>query len=138
MTETMYRGKGQQYYETEESPDPKVPVFRGKDASETRTYIRRAHAFALSFDQRSQGQIGPRLYLNLRGEAARRFSDVEPEIFVHDIEDLDHKGEPVSVVATTKGKGKGEDAELEALDDNKTNRGWRRFLRMIAAIFALH
>ena len=107
---------GQREYreaDLEQPLDPKVPSFNGHGGHvELRQWMRLAKAFALSLGNQ-ESAAGPKLLLNLRGEAADLASDIEPETLIHDDDIYNDAGEVLA----------------EPKKDSGKNKGWRRLLR---------
>ena len=109
----------------EESPDPKVPVCRGRSPQEIALYKQRAKAFVLGVgkDPQIRAGTGLRLLLNLREAAAEVFIGLDPATFENDDQDLDENG-VAAPAATPRGN-----------NDAKVGAGWRKLLRTLSAAF---
>ena len=92
--------------DTRQPPDPKVPSFTGAGGyMEFKQWSRLAKAYALSLGEQ-EGSAGPRLLLNLRGQAEPLAQDVEPETLVDDDDIFDDAGVAVDPAAARPGSGR--------------------------------
>ena len=97
----------------EQPLDAKVPPFNGHGGHvELRQWMRLAKAFALSLGNQ-ESSAGPKLLLNLRGEAADLASDIEPETLIDDDDIYNDAGEVLP----------------EPKKDSGKSKGWRRLIR---------
>ena len=106
----------------EESPDPKLPVCRGRTPEEIRYYKQRAKGFVLGLPKQDRGGAGPRLMNNLREAAAEVFIGKDPSDYIDDDADLNENG-----LATAPATPNGTSRRLGA--------GWRKLLRELTEAF---
>ena len=92
-----------------EPTDPEVPVLRGNGGwDEVKMWANKCKAYysSLKKEERSGGQAGHRIRLNLRGGAQRLAEDFDVGSLNVDEDDVDSKGDPVPKVKDA-GVGKG-------------------------------
>ena len=109
----------------EESPDPNVPICRGRSPQDIAFCKQGAKAFVPGLrktaDKRSGA--GARLLLNLREAAAKAFIVVDACDFEHDDQDLAENCQACAAVTPT------------GQNDAKWGAGWRKLLWQLSVAF---